>query len=75
MSRLTRAEVASLYYREVVPQVARRYGLRDRAALSEAWGVLIDGLCRDGQITARQYATWQVPRLPRALLDALSGAE
>lgn len=27
----------------------------------EAWSAYIDGLCKDGQITQKQFETWQTP--------------
>ena len=27
----------------------------------EAWASFIDGLCKDGKITQKQYDTWQTP--------------
>lgn len=27
----------------------------------EAWAAYVDGLCKDGQITQKQYDTWETP--------------
>ena len=34
----------------------------DKPCLREAWNNFTDGLCKSGQITMRQYETWQHPR-------------
>ena len=34
---------------------------RDKAALREAWNNFTDSLCKNRQITARQYDTWSNP--------------
>lgn len=34
---------------------------QDRGLVAESWGVFIDGLCKDGQITERQYHEWLPP--------------
>lgn len=33
----------------------------DRVALSEDWAMFTDMLCKDGEITEKQYNTWIVP--------------
>lgn len=34
---------------------------KDKPARSEAWGLYIDDLQKNGQISAYQYDTWQEP--------------
>lgn len=34
----------------------------DIPAKREAWGIYIDGLCKSGQITQKQYETWDNPK-------------
>jgi hypothetical protein len=36
---------------------------RDKPALREEWNNFTDRLCKDGQITPRQYDRWQNPFL------------
>jgi hypothetical protein len=36
--------------------------MKDKGAVREAWGLFLDMLQRDGQITSRQYDTWLMPR-------------
>ena len=33
----------------------------DRLAVQEEWSIFVDGLCRDGEITIKQYDTWTFP--------------
>jgi len=33
----------------------------DKVARAEAWGIYIDGLCKAGEITQKQYETWGFP--------------
>lgn len=48
----------------------------DKPAKSEAWGVFLDGLCKDGKITDKQYNNMQMEptRKPRAKAAA-AGAD
>ena len=34
----------------------------DRPMKSQAWHNYTDGLCKDGQISERQYSTWNTPK-------------
>lgn len=34
---------------------------RDKLMFREAWNNFTDGLCKDGQITTKQYNTWTNP--------------
>ena len=34
----------------------------DKIAIRTEWGFYIDGLCKDGQISQRQYYRWDLPR-------------
>lgn len=36
-------------------------GQLDRPARAEAWNNYTDALCKDGEITLRQYETWSHP--------------
>ena len=33
----------------------------DYCTAQEAWAAYVDGLCKDGQITQKQYDTWLTP--------------
>ena len=39
----------------------RRALANDRIAIEESWNNYTDMLCKDGEITARQYDTWIHP--------------
>ena len=34
----------------------------DKIAIRTEWGFYIDSLCKDGQITHKQYNNWTLPR-------------
>ena len=34
---------------------------RDRLAVQQEWEIFVDSLCRDGQISIRQYDSWIFP--------------
>lgn len=49
-------------YREAVKMFKESYpNKKDKPDYNFAWGVFIDGLCRDGTITKKQYENWQCP--------------
>lgn len=61
---MTKEEAERQYRDYVLPEVKKQYeqsGRIDKPARAEAWGIFIDGLCKDGQITMKQYETWEQP--------------
>ena len=64
--KLTKRE-AELEFREVVMPMlhdrARGYGLKraDPTMIRCAWNDWTDGLCKQGRITTKQYASWSNP--------------
>ena len=42
----------------------------DKCAFSEAWGIFLDGLCKDNQISSHQYNTWATPKFKKGLTGA-----
>jgi len=58
---MTKREAVALFRAEVLPEVVKRYSKDDKPAICEAWNDWTDGLCKDKQITARQYDTWTHP--------------
>lgn len=58
--RLKKSEVNAMF-KNVVKEL-RGKDITDKPALDLAWGLLLDTLQRSGQITARQYDTWLMPR-------------
>lgn len=53
--RLKKSEVNAMFKEQM-------QGVKDKGAIREGWGLLLDSLQRSGQITARQYDTWLMPR-------------
>lgn len=61
---MTREEAVQLYREHILPAVKKRYepdGRIDKPARAEAWNNFTDALCKDGQITMKQYETWGHP--------------
>ena len=58
---MTKQEALKQWRAEIKPSVIARYGENDLPALRESWNNYTDALCKDGQITARQYETWGSP--------------
>jgi hypothetical protein len=61
---MTKAEAWEDFQENILPQIRAREGTRgvDLPMRSEAWNNYTDALCKDGQITMRQYETWTHPR-------------
>lgn len=59
---MTKVQALRRFRRDVMPDVVARYGRHDKPACREAWNNWTDGLHRDGEITTRQYETWEGPR-------------
>ena len=62
---MTRKDAISEWRDTWLPHVKGAYeqdGLPDYPARSESWGAYTDNLCRDDQITERQYNNWSAPR-------------
>lgn len=58
---MTKSEVLKQFKAEVLPAVVAKYGDDDRVAKAEAWNNYTDSLCKDRQITAKQYSNWTNP--------------
>ena len=63
---MTKAEAVEQFKETVLPSIFKRHGTSDEPALSEAWNNWTDGLCKDGEITDRQYANWIGPRITKS---------
>lgn len=48
-------------YLPSVQEVYEQDGLPDYPARSESWNNFTDSLCKDGEITLRQYESWVAP--------------
>ena len=51
---MTKSEALKLFREYDIPS-------RDKAAIREAWNNFTDSLCKNRQITAKQYDTWSNP--------------
>jgi len=56
-------EASREFIMNILPGIIRHYGWRDTPAIREAWGMYIDSLCKNGQITMQQYNTWDTPHI------------
>lgn len=58
---MTKTEATKIFRNQILPQVIAQYGKNDKPAMSEAWNDWTDMLCKDRQITPRQYDRWTNP--------------
>lgn len=61
---MTKREAEAYFKAYILPGVKAHYeqdGRPDWPARSEAWSYYIDGLCKDGEITGKQYHNWSAP--------------
>lgn len=57
-NRIDKKQAEELFKAEILPGLSKN----DKPAKRLAWGMFINSLCRDGQITSKQYKTWTNPR-------------
>lgn len=57
--RMNKGQVLRLF-RETHSEFLKKYK-GDRIAKWEAWNIFTDGLCKDGEITVKQYESWDNP--------------
>ena len=58
---MTKAIALANFRRDVYPVVVEVYGSDDKPAMRFEWGMYVDGLCRDGEVTDKQRMTWLNP--------------
>ena len=61
---MTKQQAVKIFKDEILPAIKARYeqdGIIDKPARREAWHNFTDMLCKDGQITLKQYETWDNP--------------
>ena len=58
---MTKLQATQLFKQEIVPLIIVKYGKDDKVAISEAWNIWTDYLCKDGEITSKQYDSWSSP--------------
>ena len=64
--KLTKKQVEQMFRENVLPEIRAMYeqdGRRDAIARREAWNNFTDALCKDRQITLRQYENWTHPAI------------
>ena len=58
---MTKREAVQIFRAEVLPEIDAQYGKDDIPARCGAWNNWTDALCKQGQITAKQYNEWVNP--------------
>ena len=58
---MTKQEALRLFRQEIAPLVREKYGRNDIVAMREEWNNYTDALCKDGEITLKQYESWTGP--------------
>ena len=60
---MTRREAVRAWANEVLPLIQRAYETEriDWVARRESWGVFVDGLCKEGRVSLKQYESWSLP--------------
>lgn len=61
---MTKKQALEIFKEEILPVIKENYeqdGIADKIARREAWNNFTDSLCKDGQITLKQYETWDNP--------------
>ena len=58
---MNKQEALKRWRAEIKPGVLAHYGKNDLPALRLSWQTYTDQLCKAGQITQKQYATWTNP--------------
>jgi len=61
---MTKKEAWAQFQKEILPSIWASEGTRgpDRPLRAEAWNNFTDALCKDGQITLKQYESWDHPK-------------
>lgn len=63
---VTKKEVEKLFKESIMPSIRRRFEKGDKPdyiARTEAWNEFTDLLCKEGQITLKQYNNWLCPKI------------
>jgi hypothetical protein len=62
---MTKQQAREVYVETMLPGVIAAHGCTDEPALCQDWNDWTDFLCKDGQITSKQYASWVMPKFTR----------
>lgn len=57
MKKLTKKQAVEMFKEEVLPFVVKEYGNNDTTAKRTAWNDFTDMLCKNGEISEKQYDT------------------
>lgn len=55
---MTKIQAEEIFKADYLPNISKN----DKPAKRQAWNNFTDYLCKDGQITSKQYETWVNPR-------------
>ena len=58
---MTKKRALEIFHEEIMPDLIEKYGGDDKIAFAEAWNNFTDTLCKEGEISQRQYDTWIGP--------------
>ena len=61
---MTKRQAEKFFRALCMPMIQNHYEkdwIKDTPARREAWNVFTDSLCKDGEITQKQYNTWGYP--------------
>ena len=58
---MTKKNALELFTATILPDLEHKFGEDDIIAFREGWNNFTDSLCKDGDITLRQYETWDNP--------------
>lgn len=63
---VTKKEVEKLFKESIMPSIRRRFEKDDKPdyiARTEGWNEFTDSLCKEGEITLKQYNNWRCPKI------------
>lgn len=56
-TRMTKAQALDCFRKTILPSIPRH----DKVMRREAWNNFTDSLCKAGEITLKQYESWENP--------------
>lgn len=62
--KMTKQQALQMFKEEILPFIKQQYeqdGIKDTIARREAWNNFTDTLCKNGDITTKQYEKWDNP--------------
>ena len=58
---MTKQQALEYFKENILPAVIKKYGKNDETAIREEWNVYTDTLCKNREITLKQYESWDNP--------------